>query len=354
MNIEPKIDNIRILNERKIPSPEQIMDEFPNDCANHIFTSRQAIQEILTGESDRALVVVGPCSIHDEDVAIEYARRLVELAPKLADDLLLVMRVYFEKPRTTIGWKGLINDPYIDNSYKIDEGLCKARSLLRNINRLGLPCGSELLDVFTPQYFADLLSWGAVGARTTESQNHREMASGVSCPIGFKNGTDGSVLIAVNALLSASQPHHFLCISKKGQCSTAETKGNQDTHIILRGGVTGPNYSSEDIERSSNELKKVNLPERLMVDVSHANSGKDYRQQPAVCADISEQLESGEKRIMGLMIESNINEGAQKAVPHDQLAYGVSITDSCINWETTVEVLTNLAAAVSKRRQVNK
>ena len=345
------VDDLRIVDMREIAKPEVLLAELPNSHANFVLAARHGVHRIITNADERMLVVVGPCSIHDQEAAFQYARQLKELADELADNLFIVMRVYFEKPRTTVGWKGLINDPGLDGSYRVNDGLRLARRILLEINGLGMPCGTELLDVFIPQYLVDLVTWGAIGARTTESQVHREMASGLSCPIGFKNGTEGNVRIAVDAVRAARQPHRFLSIAKNGRCSIAETSGNEDTHVILRGGTTGPNYSSEAIEATAVELAHSGLAARIMVDCSHANSGKDYRCQPQVCDAICAQLAAGDNRIFGLMAESNLSEGRQDIKPSEELQFGVSITDSCIGWETTEQMLRRLASACASRQR---
>jgi 3-deoxy-7-phosphoheptulonate synthase len=319
-----------------------------------ITQTRKTIHNIMHGSDDRLLVVVGPCSIHDPAAAIDYARRLQPLRDKYADTLEIVMRVYFEKPRTTVGWKGLINDPYLDESYRIDEGLRIARQLLIEINRLGLPAGSEFLDAISPQYIGDLISWGAIGARTTESQVHRELASGISAPIGFKNGTDGNIKIATDAIQAAAGAHHFLSIHKNGQVAIVQTKGNKDCHVILRGGKE-PNYEAKFVTAACQELEAAKLPASLMVDLSHANSSKQHERQITVADDIANQIESGSRHIFGVMIESHLNGGAQKFTPGKDdasaLEYGKSITDACINWDDSVRVLERLAQAVKKRRR---
>jgi 3-deoxy-7-phosphoheptulonate synthase len=312
--------------------------------------ARNAIHAILGGTDDRLLVIVGPCSIHDPDAAIDYATRLAGLRERLADRLEIVMRVYFEKPRTTVGWKGLINDPDLDGSFNINKGLRLARSVLSAVNNLGLPAGAEFLDMTTPQYLADLVAWAAIGARTTESQIHRELASGLSCPVGFKNGTDGNVRIAAEAVKSASHPHHFMAVTKGGRSAIASTSGNEDCHVILRGG-RAPNYDAASVDAASSELHRAGVNPRLMIDASHANSGKKPENQPKVAADIAGQVAGGERRIMGVMIESHLVAGRQDVVPGVKLTYGQSITDGCIDWDTTVPVLEQLADAVAARRQ---
>jgi 3-deoxy-7-phosphoheptulonate synthase len=295
------------------------------------------------------LVVIGPCSIHDPAAALEYARKLKEVRTRYADTLEIVMRVYFEKPRTTVGWKGLINDPYLDESYRIDEGLRIARQLLLEINRLGVPAGSEFLDVISPQYIGDLISWGAIGARTTESQVHRELASGLSAPIGFKNGTDGNIRIALDAIQAAASRHHFISITKSGHVAVFKTAGNEDCHVILRGGKS-PNYDAASVDSACRELAGAGLAQRLMVDFSHANSSKQYQRQLDVAKDVGAQLAAGERRIVGVMVESHLNAGRQDLVPGEKLQYGISITDACIGWDDTVKLLDTLADAVRKRR----
>jgi len=312
--------------------------------------SRQAIADVLHGRDDRLVVVIGPCSIHDHDQAMEYARRLKVEADRLGQDLVIVMRVYFEKPRTTVGWKGYINDPHLDGSFAINEGLEMARRLLLDVLSLGLPVGTEFLDLLSPQFISDLVSWGAIGARTTESQSHRQLASGLSCPVGFKNGTDGGVKVAADALLAARAEHAFMGMTKMGQAAIFETRGNDDGHVILRGGKQ-PNYSAADVDAACAMLKAAGLREQVMVDVSHANSSKQHRRQIDVAADVAAQVAAGDARIMGVMIESHLHEGRQDIVPGQALQPGVSVTDACIGWEQSVPVLDGLAAAVRARRQ---
>jgi len=344
-------DDLRIKDIKELRTPAEVMHEFPRtDAATRtVLASRHAIHNILHGADDRLIVVVGPCSIHDPSAAIDYAKRLLPVRERLSDRLEIVMRVYFEKPRTTVGWKGLINDPNLDGSFEIDNGLRLARSLLLDIANLGLPAGCEFLDMTTPQYFADLVAWGAIGARTTESQVHRELASGLSCPVGFKNGTDGNVRIALDAVKSASQPHHFLAVTKDGRSAIASTTGNDDCHIILRGGKV-PNFDAESVEAASAESVKSGIAPAIMIDASHANSSKKFENQPLVLADVGAQLAAGDRRIIGVMIESNLVAGRQDLVPGTPLTYGQSITDGCIGWETTVESLDALAESVSARR----
>lgn len=349
-------DDERIQNITVLPPPEHLIRFFPikgTFVEDLINKTRKKIRDIMHGKDDRLLVIIGPCSIHDPSAAIEYASRLLELRKKHEKDLEIVMRVYFEKPRTTVGWKGLINDPYLDESYRIDEGLRIARHLLIEINRMGMPAGSEFLDVISPQYIGDLISWGAIGARTTESQVHRELASGLSAPIGFKNGTDGNIKIATDAIQSASRPHHFLSVHKNGQVAIVETKGNGDCHVILRGGKT-PNYDGQSVAKACAELEASKLPATLMVDCSHANSSKQHERQLVVAQDIADQLASGSKQIFGVMVESHICAGAQKFTPGKddprELKYATSITDACIGWDDSLAVLETLAAGVKKRR----
>lgn len=349
----PHTDDLRIRTLEPLTPPADVIAELPCDEAVSftVTRSRQALHEILQGRDDRIAVVIGPCSIHDPIAAIEYAQRLRPLRDALAGELEIVMRVYFEKPRTTVGWKGLINDPGLDGSFRINEGLRLARGLLRNINRLGLPAGCEFLDTTSPQYIADLVAWGAIGARTTESQIHRELASGLSCPVGFKNGTDGNVRIAADAVNAASHPHHFLAVTKEGRSAIAATIGNPDCHVILRGGKQ-PNFDADNVEAASQVLAKAGLPARLMIDASHANSSKDPANQPKVVEDIARQIEAGERRIIGAMVESHLVAGRQELTAGRPLAYGQSITDGCIGWESSVAVLERLATAVRRRREI--
>ena len=346
-------DDLRIQQIKPLPTPAEVIAQVAcDDVSSHTVTSaRRAFNAILHGRDDRLSVVIGPCSIHDPAAAMEYAHRLVKQRERFADTLDIVMRVYFEKPRTTVGWKGLINDPHLDGSFRIDEGLVLARRLLRDINALGLPAGCEFLDMITPQYFADLVAWGAIGARTTESQVHREMTSGLSCPVGFKNGTDGNVKIAVDAVQAASHPHHFLAVTKDGRSAIATTTGNTDCHVILRGGKT-PNYDTHSVSEASAVLEKSGLAARLMIDASHANSSKKPENQPRVIEDIATQLETGEQRIIGVMVESHLIAGRQDHVPGQPLTYGQSITDGCIGWEDSVTLLERLDKAVRQRRAV--
>ena len=344
-------DNVRIISSAPMVSPNTLIKQFPQSAkaSESVFSARQVIKEILYGEDKRLMVLVGPCSIHDTKAAIEYANKLVKLKEELDGDLFIVMRVYFEKPRTTVGWKGLINDPYLDESFDIDKGLATARKLLSDLGKIGIPVGVEYLDVLTPQYLSDLISWGAIGARTTESQSHRELASALSCPVGFKNGTSGSLDIAIDAILSANSPHHLLSVNKDGGISHFNSIGNETAHIILRGGKDGTNYSKEQVERTCERLKGKGLVSKVMVDFSHANSEKQFKNQLKVGADVASQIENGSESIFGVMIESHLNEGNQKVGPLSSLKYGVSITDSCIGWNDTEELLHALAKSVKIR-----
>ena len=347
----PRTDDLRIREMKELTPPSHLIREFAcsDKAATTAANARTALHRILHGQDDRVMVVIGPCSIHDTKAAMEYARRLAEQRERFIGDLEIVMRVYFEKPRTTVGWKGLINDPHLDNSFRINDGLRAARELLLNINELGLPAGTEFLDVISPQYIADLISWGAIGARTTESQVHRELASGLSCPVGFKNGTDGSIKIAVDAIKAASQPHHFLSVTKGGHSAIVSTNGNEDCHVILRGGKT-PNFDAASVDAACKDIAANGLASRLMIDASHANSSKKPENQIPVCADIGRQIAGGDTRIVGVMIESHLVAGRQDLVPGKELVYGQSVTDGCIAWEDSVGVLEGLADAVRKRR----
>ena len=353
-------DDQRIQDITVLPPPEHLIRFFPirgTEVEKLIASTRKTIHHQLTGKDDRLLVIIGPCSIHDPAAAMDYARRLKVLRDEYKDTLEIVMRVYFEKPRTTVGWKGLINDPYMDETYRIDEGLRIARQLLLEINRLGLPAASEFLDVISPQYIGDLIAWGAIGARTTESQVHRELASGISAPIGFKNGTDGNIKIATDAIQAAARGHHFLSVHKNGQVAIVQTNGNPDCHVILRGGKT-PNYSAEHVAQACAELQAAKLPARLMVDCSHANSSKQHERQMDVARDIAAQLAGGSQQIFGVMVESHIRGGAQKFTPGKDdvagLEYGKSITDACIDWDQSVQLLETLSGAVTARRVASK
>ncbi|MCF8178048.1 MAG: 3-deoxy-7-phosphoheptulonate synthase AroG [Sulfuritalea sp.] len=344
-------DDVRIREIKELSPPAHLSREFPTTdaAAETTFQARQSVHRVLHGADDRLVVVVGPCSIHDYAAAIEYAQKLHHEAGRFAADLLILMRVYFEKPRTTVGWKGLINDPRMDGSFKINEGLRLARKLLWEVNELGLPCATEFLDTITPQYTADLISWGAIGARTTESQVHRELASGLSCPVGFKNGTDGNMRIAVDAIKAAASPHHFLSVTKAGHSAIVSTNGNEDCHVILRGGKQ-PNFEAPAVEAACLELGKAGLAARVMVDFSHANSSKQFKRQIDVAKDVAAQLAGGEERIFGVMIESHLKEGRQDLTPGKPIEYGVSVTDACLGWEDTLLVLDILANAVQARR----
>lgn len=345
-------DDVRVLEVKPLIPPSQLLVNLKESASTtqNILETRFEIHQILHQQDDRLLVIVGPCSIHDPKAGIEYANRLLEVHNRLKSDLLIVMRVYFEKPRTTVGWKGLINDPHLDGSYDINEGLAVARKFLLDVNELGLPAGMEFLDMITPQYTADLVSWGAIGARTTESQVHRELASGLSCPVGFKNGTDGNVRVAIDAIKTAETPHHFLSVTKEGQSAIIATAGNEDCHVILRGGKM-PNYDTSSIDAACEVIGSAGLRPLVMVDCSHGNSQKDFQKQKKVAADIASQLNKGEARIIGVMLESHLNEGRQEHTPGCELEYGKSITDACLGWHDTVEVLEKLAKAVQVRRQ---
>ena len=344
-------DDVRVREIKELSPPAHILREFPTTdaAAATTYEARQSVHRVLHGADDRLVVVIGPCSIHDTEAALEYARKLNDERTRFAGELLILMRVYFEKPRTTVGWKGLINDPHMDNSFRINDGLRLARKLLWELNELGLPCATEFLDVITPQYTADLISWGAIGARTTESQVHRELASGLSCPVGFKNGTDGNIRIAVDAIKAAASPHHFLSVTKAGHSAIVSTNGNEDCHVILRGGKA-PNYDAAAVEAACADLGKAGLAARVMIDFSHANSSKQFKKQLDVARDVGTQMAAGDERIFGVMIESHLNEGRQDHVPGKPLDYGVSVTDACLGWDDSVAALEILAAAVKARR----
>ena len=349
-------DNTRITGLMEVSPPNEIITELPisADSSELVFKSRKEISDILHGRDDRLVVVVGPCSIHDPESALEYAKRLKSLEAKHSNQLKIVMRVYFEKPRTTIGWKGLINDPNLDNSYDVNLGLRKARKVLLDINNLGLPAGTEFLDMITPQYLADLISWGAIGARTTESQIHRELASGLSCPVGFKNSTNGSIQVAIDAIGSASNSHIFLSITKEGKSAIFNSSGNEDCHVILRGG-SDTNYESSFVESTSKELEAAKKSKNVMIDMSHGNSKKQFKRQLIVNKDISDQISSGEDRIFGVMIESNLEEGNQKIGPLKEIKYGQSITDACVGWNDTEIMINQLSTAIeNKRKKLHK
>ena len=345
-------DDLRIEKTMELLPPVALMERFPiSDAASEtVFSCRQSIHNMLYDQDDRVLVIVGPCSIHDVDAAIDYAQRLMALREQYADELEIVMRVYFEKPRTTVGWKGLVNDPNMDGSFQINDGLRIARKLLSQINDLGLPTAGEFLDVISPQYVADFMSWGAIGARTTESQVHRELSSGLSCPVGFKNGTNGSIQIAIDGIGSANNPHHFLSVTKFGHSAIIRTKGNKDCHIILRGGAGQPNYEAEFVNDASKKLAAAGVVDKVMVDFSHANSAKQYKRQLDVCTDVAAQISSGNDALFAVMVESHLVEGQQKVVAGEPLTYGQSITDACIGWDDTEAVMAELAEAVVARR----
>lgn len=345
-------DDIRIQEIKELVAPTELIGEFPvsRESAELIYETRQAISNILYGNDSRMLVVAGPCSIHESAAALDYAGRLRELARPFSNEILMVMRVYFEKPRTTVGWKGMVNDPFLNGTFCINDGLRMARKLLVEVNGMGMPAGTEFLDMIVPQYFADLISWGAIGARTTESQVHRELASGLSCPVGFKNGTEGNIRIAVDAVRAARIPHYFLSVTKMGRSAIVHTKGNMDGHVILRGGKV-PNYSAENVQAASESLAAQKLPSKVMVDASHSNSSKDYRKQGLVADDIARQISHGSNSILGLMVESNLKAGSQPLTP-GKLEYGVSVTDGCVDLEETARILDVLAEAKQKQMQV--
>jgi 3-deoxy-7-phosphoheptulonate synthase len=355
--MRPLIEDLRILSNKVVLPPIFLEEERPvsENAAATIFNSRIDITQILAKRDSRLLVLVGPCSIHDAKAAVEYAGLLQSAIKEFGRDLRIVMRVYFEKPRTTVGWKGLINDPFLNESFQINDGLRLARNLLLDLNEMGVPSGTEFLDMISPQYLAGLVAWGAIGARTTESQGHRELVSGISCPVGFKNGTSGNVQIAIDALLSAAISHTFLGHTKNGQSAIFRTTGNRDTHIILRGGTHSTNYDAASVNEVSRRMLAAGLDPRIMIDCSHANSSKDYKRQPLVCHEIAEQVASGNRDILGVMIESNLVAGAQKlksGTPLNELVYGQSITDGCVDWSTTHAMLSELSAAVRARREV--
>lgn len=347
-----KTDDVRIREIKELLPPVAVLERFPatEQASETVYQARQAIHNILNDEDDRLLVIVGPCSIHDTNAALEYGQRLKALREELKDDLEVVMRVYFEKPRTTVGWKGLINDPYMDNSFQLNDGLRLGRKLLLDLTDMGVPTAGEFLDMITPQYMGDLISWGAIGARTTESQVHRELASGLSCPVGFKNGTDGNIKIATDAIGSASAPHHFLSVTKYGHSAIVSTAGNEDCHIILRGGKE-PNYSAEQVNDITSKLDSAGLRQKVMIDFSHANSLKQFKRQLLVSEDVGHQIANGNSAIFGVMIESHLVEGRQDIVDGQEPTYGQSITDACIGWADTETVLRQLAASVKQRRQ---
>jgi 3-deoxy-7-phosphoheptulonate synthase len=345
-------DDVRIKELKQLVAPSILMAELPitDEASELVVASRSAAEKIIKGEDDRLLVVVGPCSIHDPDAALEYGRRLAGLRTRFNDDLVLVMRVYFEKPRTTVGWKGLINDPDMNHTFDINRGLRVARKLLLDLLAIGVPAGSEFLETISPQFIADLISWGAIGARTTECQVHRELASGISAPVGFKNGTGGNVQIAIDAIKAARMPHHFLSVTKSGDSAIVSTWGNDACHVILRGSNTGPNYDAASIAEVVAKLEDAGLPPYLMIDCSHGNSCKDYRQQPAVAEELCRQIAGGSQAVAAVMIESNLVEGSQSVEPGKELVRGQSITDACVSWDTTVTMLEGFAEAVRRRR----
>ena len=346
-----KTDDLRIQEIRELVAPVDLLGELPiaPSAARTVWQTRQAIHQILEGRDNRLLVIMGPCSIHDVKAAAEFAGKLAEAKARLATDLLIVMRVYFEKPRTTVGWKGLINDPGLDGSYRINEGLRIARQLLLDLNGAGMPAGCEFLDMVTPQYIGDLVAWGAIGARTTESQVHRELASGLSCPVGFKNGTDGNMKIALDAIRAAQAPHHFMAVTKTGRAAIARTTGNEDCHTILRGGKR-PNYHAEYVSAAVKELADAGIRPRIMIDFSHGNSAKDARKQSDVGQNVAAQVAGGEEAIFGVMVESHLKAGRQDLLPGKDLVYGLSITDACLGWEDSLALLELLADAARKRR----
>ena len=345
-------DDLRITGIKEVIAPHQAHEEFPitAKAAETVLKARREIQDILAGKDDRLLVIIGPCSIHDPKSAIEYGQRLLEIKQRLARDLVIIMRVYFEKPRTTVGWKGLINDPDLDESFNINKGLRAARSLLLELNEMGLPAATEYLDVISPQYVSDLIAWGAIGARTTESQVHRELASGLSCPVGFKNATDGGVQVAIDAIHAANRPHHFLSLTKAGHSAIFSTTGNPDCHVILRGGNDRPNYDAVSVQHVADALEGAGLPPHIMIDFSHANSLKQYHRQMQVGEEVGEQIAEGDRRLFGVMIESHLNPGNQKLEPGKTPAYGISITDACLGWQDSETLLQGLAEAVVRRR----
>ncbi len=350
--MDPQLHDIHIDGIRSLVAPVVVIEEIPvePDERDFVVQSREAARKIFSGEDDRVLVVVGPCSIHDRESAIEYAGKLKAVSDELSDDLLLVMRVYFEKPRTTLGWKGYINDPDCDGRFDINRGFEMARSLLVELAKMGVPAGTEFLDTITPQYIADAVTWGAIGARTTESQVHRQLTSGLSMPVGFKNGTDGNIKISIDAIGAAKGAHHFMGVTKEGISAIVDTKGNDSCHVILRGATAGPNHDAESVGTVLNQIEGAGLAPYIMVDCSHGNSRKDHTRQPAVSEDLATQIADGQRGIAGIMLESHLVAGAQKAVPGEALTYGQSITDACMDWETTAEVLRELAGAVRSRR----
>lgn len=344
-------DDVRIREVKELLPPIAVLEKYPasDDVTKTVFESRKSISQMLKQQDDRLLVIIGPCSIHDPAAALEYAERLMALREKYQDTLEIVMRVYFEKPRTTVGWKGLINDPYLDDSFKLNDGVRIARKLLLDVNAMGLPTAGEFLDMITPQFVGDLMSWGAIGARTTESQVHRELASGMSCPVGFKNGTDGTIKVAIDAIGSANAPHHFLSVTKFGHSAIISTAGNPDCHIILRGGKA-PNYSADDVAKITHGLESAGQPVNIMIDFSHANSEKQFKKQMDVATDVAGQISAGNDAIFGVMVESHLVEGRQDLIDGKAQTYGQSITDACIGWDDTEVMMAQLSEAVSTRR----
>ena len=347
MTISKKTDDIKISSMKELLSPIDLINDLPmtSKAIDTVVSTREEIINILNGEDNRILLIVGPCSIHDIDAAHEYAEKLLQIKKQVKKNILVIMRVYFEKPRTVVGWKGLINDPDLDNSFNINKGIRIARKLLINLAELGMPAGHEYLDLISPQYISDVICWGAIGARTTESQSHRELASGLSCPVGFKNGTDGGIQIAIDAIKAASKPHNFLSVTKEGKSAIFSTTGNKDCHIILRGGKNA-NYQASDVNQVGKELDNNSLPKNIMVDASHANSQKDHTKQKLVIEDIAKQIKLGNKSICGVMLESNLIEGRQDISDKTKLVYGKSITDACIGWDETVELINLLNSAL--------
>ena len=354
MHSKHNTDDLRIIGVQEVIAPVKCLEEMPltEAAADTTWSTRNEIHRILSKQDDRLLLIIGPCSIHDTVAAHEYARKLKVLKDELRDDLLIVMRVYFEKPRTTVGWKGLINDPELDSSFNVNKGLRVARQLLLDLGDLGMPAATEYLDLITPQYVSDLIAWGAIGARTTESQVHRELASGLSCPVGFKNATDGSIKIAIDAIRAANSPHHFLSVTKEGRSAIFSTSGNEDVHIILRGGNNRPNYDAINVEKVAEGLEAAQLPQNIMIDFSHDNSLKQCQRQLIVAEDVGAQIAAGDRRIMGAMVESHLKAGRQDVIEGQPLVYGQSITDGCIGWQDTETLLRNLARAVQQRRHV--
>ena len=349
-------DDLRICETKEVVAPIQVHDEIPmtETAANTILAARQAIHNVLIGADDRLVVVIGPCSIHDPEAALEYAKRLLAVKSQFQNELIIIMRVYFEKPRTTVGWKGLINDPDLNASFNINKGLRTARKILLDVNNLGVPAATEYLDLITPQYVSDLIAWGAIGARTTESQVHRELASGLSCPVGFKNATDGGIKIAIDAINAAMSPHHFLSVTKEGRSAIFSTRGNQDVHIILRGGNNRPNYDEVSVDQVAEGLQKADLRPNIMIDFSHANCQKKYERQLHVAQDVANQIANGDNRIIGAMAESHLIAGRQDVEENKPLVFGQSITDACLGWDDSVTLLSELAVAVQRRRTVLK